>query len=449
MSQATNQSRSNRTPKRVRTDPTIMDGSDKSAAEAKSKSPTKVAEQALDSMTALLQDSLQKLSLHFGRKILTTRSKLSTKKNIAKRLEDEATYVPRSAKASSFTLSLSKAAEALDAEKVTFRQGQIDQARSTYELTLKNVVQEAIALEIQALQAEERKLVAEFLPLLAKAINTNEGVETTDPHLKVVNLLELNPQVIRYSTFEGVDDFKEKYKTIHTLESIPTRTLLFANGTYHNDQDRARALAQAAASSQRRENKGMSLFNQAASAVLIHPTKAYCDQEKANNREIALKKLATEIISGKATEDTAMELEEEGTASIKTIKELIQKETDARYKAATARYNDLERKYNKLQRDLANQNTEAAPKNPPQRGRQGASNKKKSEGTQQQQPTARNNPQAKTQRGRQNSRGRNERAEESNNDTQSGSSKKRGGRSKSKSAKRRSRSKTGQNKQQR
>ena len=78
-----------------------------------------------------------------------------------------------------------------------------------------------------------------------------------------------------------------------------------------------------------------------------------------------------EIILGKTTEDTAMELDTEGGASFEQLQDLIKKECDKRDK----KYRSLEQKYNKLQESFENSQLQA---NLQMRGQRGASNKKKS-----------------------------------------------------------------------
>ena len=78
------------------------------------------------------------------------------------------------------------------------------------------------------------------------------------------------------------------------------------------------------------------------------PSTSFETQIEENNKEIALKKLSNEIILGKTTENTAMELDAEGGASFEQLQELIKKECDKRDK----KYRFLEPKYNKLQESL-------------------------------------------------------------------------------------------------
>ena len=140
------------------------------------------------------------------------------------------------------------------------------------------------------------------------------------------------------------------------------------------------------------------------------PSSSFEKQSEENNKEIALKKLSNEIILGKSTENTAMELDTEGGASFEQLQELIKKECDKRDK----KYQSLEQKYNTLQESLEH----SQQKKMPRRGPRGASNKKKSQPSNQRRVT--------TQRGRSTSRrrlrpptGRNGKAEGTNNDATS------------------------------
>ena len=62
------------------------------------------------------------------------------------------------------------------------------------------------------------------------------------------------------------------------------------------------------------------------------PSVSYEKQIDENNRDIIFKKISNDIIIGKTTESTAMELDAEGGASSEQLKELIKKECDKREK---------------------------------------------------------------------------------------------------------------------
>ena len=101
------------------------------------------------------------------------------------------------------------------------------------------------------------------------------------------------------------------------------------------------------------------------------PSVSFKKQIEENNKEIVLKKLSTEIILGKTTEDTAVELDAEGGASFEQLQDLIKKECDKQ----DTKYRSLEQKYNKLQDSFDNSHSQ---ENLQTRGQRGASNKKKS-----------------------------------------------------------------------
>ena len=110
---------------------------------------------------------------------------------------------------------------------------------------------------------------------------------------------------------------------------------------------------------------------------LVTPTAAYDKQVDENKRLLNVKKLSNEIIMGKTTEDTAMELDGEGAANFEQLQDLIRKESDKRDR----KYAWLEDKCNKLEQQVTQKNPQ---KNMPQRGRSqnheepGASKKNKS-----------------------------------------------------------------------
>ena len=96
-----------------------------------------------------------------------------------------------------------------------------------------------------------------------------------------------------------------------------------------------------------------------------------------NQRLLNLKKLSNEIILGKSTEDTLMELDGERATNYEQLKDLIRKECDKRDR----KYARLEDKYNKLEQQVTHKDQQ---ENMAQRGQEsntegtGASKKNKS-----------------------------------------------------------------------
>ena len=397
--------------KRVRTDPTagttMIDLTSTAASPKINRSPTKSAIQALEGATASVPTSLHPLVLHFGNKLISICAKRITKENIAKRMTREPNYIPKSAKASDFKITLSKGASE-DGERVSFLEQQIQQAKDTYESSLKSVIEECIDLETAALISQENNTIYTLLPADAEAINTLEGI-SGDVHQKVITLLYLDSSFLAHTTSNSRDSFITSYCAFHSLDPMPSPTIHPLTNNHASATERDAELLQHTKSLQKQKNKGLQTFRKAVECIIIMPSASFESQIDENNKEIALKKLSNEIIFGKTTETTAMELDAEGGASFEQLQELIRKECDKRDK----KYRLLENKYNKLQEQIEHTQPQ---KNMPTRGPKGASNKKKSQ--------QQNKQKAPTQRGRSTSRrrprsntGRNGKVDGINNDT--------------------------------
>ena len=252
-------------------------------------------------------------------------------------------YIPKSAKASDFKITLSKGASE-DGERVSFLEQQIQQSKETYESSLKNVIEECITLETNALQSQEYEIIYSPLPALAEAINTLEGLNT-NVHQKVITLLYLDSSFLSHTTATSRETFITSYCAHHNLDTIPSPSIHPLTNTYITAAQRDKEQLLHTKSLQLPENKGLQTFLKTVECVVTVPSVSFETQVDENNKEIILKQLSTEIIMGKTTEDTAMELDGEGGASFEQLQDLIKKECDKRDK----KYRSLEQKYNKLQ----------------------------------------------------------------------------------------------------
>ena len=280
----------------------------------------------------------------------------------------EPNYIPKSAKASDFKITLSKGASE-DGERVSFLEQQIQQAKETYESSLKNVIEECITLETTALQSQENDTINSLLPALAEAINTLEGLNT-DVHQKVITLLYLDSSFLSHTTSTYRESFIASYCAHHNLDTILSPSIHPLTNTYTTAAQRDKEQLLHTKSLQLPENKGLQTFRKTVECIITVPSVSFETQIDENNKEIVLKKLSREINMGKTTEDTAMELDAKGGASFEQFQDLIKKECDKRDKL----YRSLEQKYNKLQDSFDNSQPQ---KNLQMRGQRGASNKKK------------------------------------------------------------------------
>ena len=84
-------------------------------------------------------------------------------------MEQDTNYVPCSTKATDFKITPSAGMKE-DEERVSFLEQQIQQAKDSYESSLKTVIEECIALEIQSAKTEESQLIMDLFQAIRKAI---------------------------------------------------------------------------------------------------------------------------------------------------------------------------------------------------------------------------------------------------------------------------------------
>ena len=260
----------------------------------------------------------------------------------------EPNFIPKSAEASDFKITLSKGALE-DGKRVSFLEQQIQQAKDTYESSLKNVIEECITLETTALQLHKKGTIYSLLLSLAEAINTLEGI-TTNVHQKVDTLIYLDSSFLSYTTSKSRESFISSYCAHHNLDTIPSPMIHPLTNTHTSATECDMELLLHTKSPQLPDNKGLQIFRKTVESIITMPSASFEKQIEENNKEIILRKVSTEIISGKTTENTAMELDAEGGTSFEQLQDLIRKECDKHDK----KYRSLEQKYTKLQESFGN-----------------------------------------------------------------------------------------------
>ena len=227
----------------------------------------------------------------------------------------------------------------------------------------------------------------DLFPAIGTAIQKLQGVEC-NKHLQTVNALKMMPTLLQYGPIENINNFLIFYQTHHSLDDIPNPTIRMMDDEYPTVEEWTNAMHLHTVSLQRTKNKGIQLCTKCLESILLTPTASYNKQVEENKRLLNLKKLLNEIILGKSTEDTVMELDGEGATNYKQLKDLIQKECDKRDR----KYTRLEDKYNKLEQQVTHKDKQ---KNMAQRGRQsnneGTGASKKNKSVQKQSQNQRNN----------------------------------------------------------
>lgn len=334
--------------KRVRTDTTNTTPSEKAASKQQRKSPTKAALDTLEQQIESLPDNLAQIAKHFGNQLIRLRAKLFNKTAVSKRMQDDADYIPKSARASDFEITTSKAAVEKYTERIELLNQQVAQAKMLYQQSLKTVIQECAEMEIEAMKDEENNLVSEILEKMANATNAAND-NNCNVHLKVSNIIRYDPKIFKYGTATTRNEIRNKYMAFHGLDTLPAPSVVTIRGNdYQTQEEAVTAQAEAAASMQLPENKDFHQYRKLLEIVLFLPSRAFHLQHEQNKKDTVMKKLVTEIIDGTKTEEAAMELENEAAANMEQLQDLIRKESDKRDK----KYKDLEQKYSALQKEM-------------------------------------------------------------------------------------------------
>ena len=187
-------------------------------------------------------------------------------------MEGYTKYIPRSAKASDFKITLSAGVKE-DEERVSFLEQQIQQAKDSYESSPKSVIEEYIALEIQAAKKEESQLIMDLFPAIGKAIQQLQGTDC-DAHLQTVNALKMTPALLQYGPIGNIINFLHFYQN-HTLDDVPKPTVRTMELEYATVEERTKALQYHTASLQRPENSGIQLYIKCLECILVATTAAY------------------------------------------------------------------------------------------------------------------------------------------------------------------------------
>ena len=91
-------------------------------------------------------------------------------------------------------------------------------------LPKKTVIEECIALEIQAAEKEESQLIMDLFPAIGKAIQQLQGTECSE-HLQTVNALKMMSSLLHYGLIGNIINFLHFYQNHRALEEIRKPTI--------------------------------------------------------------------------------------------------------------------------------------------------------------------------------------------------------------------------------
>ena len=196
------------------------------------------------------------------------------------RMEQDKDYIPCSAKATDFKITLSPGTKE-DEERVSFLELQIQQAKAKYESALINVIEECIALEIQAAKKEETQLIMDLFPTIGTAIQKLQGIECSE-HLQMVNVLKMAPTLLQYGPISTMNTFLAFYQTYHGLDDVPNPTIRIMEDKYPTVEEHTKAMHFHTTSLQQSKNSGIQIYVKCLESILTIPTTSYNKQVEEN-----------------------------------------------------------------------------------------------------------------------------------------------------------------------
>ena len=278
--------------------------------------------------------------------------------------------------------------------------------------------------------------------------STDQTAETTrqaetKAHLIAVSCIEnYNETILTHANKKDKAEFKELYRTHHSLGALPNATAPFSYSSpariLRNGNPTAQAQAQPVGDGSIFGNDGNELLTQQPpqinrtlpsdvqttmadlirkyDSLLVSPMTIYLQRVQDLQKGVAMKKLETDIFTKKATEDADMQVNEQTAVSPELLLEMIQKEATKLQKPLLNEIKSLKKQMassNGRNNNHNNNNTNNNPRSNNPKGRRGRSrSKSKSRGNSTPRGASKNKEKANKSNGNQRGRGR---AGESNN----------------------------------
>ena len=335
---------------------------------------TQAAKIALETITESHHPAIATIILPIAKEIQDLRHKAYNKKQIIKKMEEEADFIPTSVRLK-FTLKFADVTlKRMDEERKNSLETEAREATAAYQATMKGIIISAAKEELKASHAEVLEKTVELVHKATDTFITAEGIKDATVHDKAWNIMHHYGARLFKHHKQDLPTIQTKYIDVYQLEDATQPIALpNINREYDTPQARAQALATYNQNSSTPTLMGHLKLKKILEDVLVVPFNQCLTQIEENQRAIALKKKLVTLMEGPATEAAAMEIDQEMPTDRPTLQALI---THA-VREATA----------PLQKEITQLKKQPAPRNNShgqsftQRGRakSGASNKKKSD----------------------------------------------------------------------
>ena len=338
-------------PKRVRVDPTPTNT-------AVNQAPLKSAQLHIQESVSSLPPTTASILLRLAKHHLQLRAKLHHKLEQLKKMQDDDTFIPRSARVT-FTLAGSKPAEQTP-EFQTLRDNTSSLVEN-FQKDLKKQIIAATKIEKKVLLSQLRTDLATSLRVATRALLLTLDADADEDRI-VSNILDNFSTTFLAFLDITKDDFAALYKTTHTIDVFPNpyvaqvhrhnppntqdtnlsqQTTQTVDTVDHSDSLFVGEIREAAASRANRRGTNVTVgptpfygqiksIKRSLESLFVTTWSIYQDQAKRNATTIALRQLAADHFDTKATEDAAMEIDTEPPANRTLLSELIQQEVSKR-----------------------------------------------------------------------------------------------------------------------
>ena len=318
-------------PKRVRIDPTVSDDAGKT-------SPLSLANDHVSKHVASLHSDLAAILSRLAKTHLKALTKLRHRRSVITKMEQDNDFVPRSARVD-FKLNCSKAAEQ-DPEFPGLKD-ECQRLITEFHSKLKAQILQAAKIEAKLALVDAQKSFTNALQLSTKAFLVAHRQEDEIQTEKMVSTIISNysGELLKYLDITE-DDFKLLYQTTQGVVALPApypgrhyNTQALSQSTVTEDSESIVLTGQipgfehyarrVAPVRQNTAEYSASSLKRILESVFVTSWDIYLKQAQHNETVLALKKLATEHFSSKATENAAMEIDMEPPASRELLQSLI------------------------------------------------------------------------------------------------------------------------------
>jgi hypothetical protein len=316
--------------------------------EDKATTPMASARRSLTAYCTSLQPEIATILSRLGLEILSLTQNFVHRVTQVKKIEDEITFIPRSARVN-FTLIASKEVET-DAEYIRLRDETVTLI-STFQTDLKDKIVEVAKLEMLNQKTKLHSQLATNLRLAVQAYTICESNPLLPSVDQIVNTILSEYGMIFLQHFDTtISDFRETYKSTHTLPNLPEALSLNLDDPTHSSIPSTKTL------------QALSTLWRTIETIFIQPWSTYLAVKKRLDIKLQLKKLGTDHFGTQATDSANNLINKEAPVNDKLMRDIIKAQVTAQTK--------------QLRTQIATLKNQTI-RNPPSRGPQSASLKKK------------------------------------------------------------------------